>query len=140
MLWVKSFHIIFVVAWFAGLLYLPRLFVYHCQCTGDGDSDERFKIMERKLFVIMSIGALGAALFGGWMLRWFAPALTGSVWLPAKLLLVVSLLGFHLWCWLLMRDFRANRNRHREGFYRLINEIPALILVVIVILVVVKPG
>ena len=140
MLWVKSLHIIFVVAWFAGLLYLPRLFVYHCQSATDVTGSERFKTMERKLFAIMTLGALGAVLFGTWMLRWYAPALSGSVWLPCKLALVTSLLGFHAWCWLLVRDFHHDRNRHGERFYRLINEIPALALIAIVILVVVKPG
>jgi putative membrane protein len=140
MLWVKSFHIIFVVTWFAALLYLPRLFVYHCQCTDDMQSSERFKTMERKLFTIMTIGGLGSLLFGLWMLRWFAPALTSSVWLPAKLALVAALIGFHGWCWALARDFRDDHNRHTPKFYRVINEIPALALIAIVILVVVKPG
>jgi putative membrane protein len=140
MLWVKSLHIIFVVAWFAGLLYLPRLFVYHCQCAHDLDGSERFKTMERKLFLIMTVGALGAVLFGVWLLRWYAPALSASVWLPAKLAFVTGLLAFHAWCAVLMRDFRHDRNRHGERFYRLINELPALALIAIVILVVVKPG
>ena len=140
MLWVKSFHIIFVVTWFAALLYLPRLFVYHCQCTDDMQSSERFKTMERKLFTIMTIGGLGSLLFGLWMLRWFAPALTNSVWLPAKLVLVAALIGFHVWCWALLRDFRDDHNRHTQKFYQVINEIPALALIAIVILVVVKPG
>ena len=140
MLWVKSFHIIFVVTWFAALLYLPRLLVYHCQCTDDSQSSERFKTMERKLFTIMTIGGLGSLLFGLWMLHWFAPALTGSVWLPAKLALVAALIGFHVWCWALVRDFRGDNNRHAQKFYRVINEIPALALIAIVILVVVKPG
>lgn len=144
MFWVKSFHIIFVVAWFAGLLYLPRLFVYHCDCYGDGDNDargsERFKIMERKLFAIMTIGGSGAILFGIWLLPAFSALLSNSVWLPAKLVLVTMLIIFHCWCWKLVRDFRDDRNRHTDKFYRLINEIPAIILIAIVILVVVKPG
>lgn len=140
MFWVKSFHIIFVVAWFAGLLYLPRLFVYHCDCDDDARGSERFKIMERKLFAIMTIGGSGAILFGIWMLPAFSPSLTNSVWLPAKLVLVAMLTVFHYWCWKLMRDFRDDRNRHTHKFYRLINEIPAITLIAIVILVVVKPG
>ena len=140
MLWVKSFHIIFVVTWFAGLLYLPRLFVYHCQCTDDTQSSQRFKTMERKLFAIMTIGGVGALLFGLWMLRWFAPTLTTSVWLPVKLALVTGLIAFHMWCWKLVGSFRDDRNRHTQRFYRIINEIPAIALIAIVILVVVKPG
>lgn len=140
MLWVKSFHIVFVVTWFAGMLYLPRLFVYHCECINEIQSSERFKIMERKLFAIMTIGGLGALFFGLWMLRWFAPALTNSVWLPAKLALVGGLIAFHGWCWVLLRNFHNDRNRHTPRFYRLINEIPALALIAIVILVVVKPA
>ena len=139
MLWVKSFHIIFMVAWFAGLFYLPRLFVYHTRCRhGEPDSD-RFELMERKLFGIMTIGAVGALGFGTWLLRWFGSALQDSGWLHAKLALVLVLVGFHLWCYKLMRDFRGNRNRHGERFYRIINEVPALALIGIVILVVVKP-
>ena len=140
MFWVKSFHIIFVVTWFAGLLYLPRLFVYHCDCNDDARGSERFKIMKRKLFAIMTIGGSGAILFGVWMLPAFSASLVHSVWLPAKLVLVTMLMVFHWWCWKLMRDFRDDRNRHTHKFYRLINEIPAVILIAIVILVVVKPG
>ena len=140
MLWVKSLHIIFVVTWFAGLLYLPRLFVYHCQCGVDEMAgNARFKIMERKLFVIMSIGGLGSLLFGLWMLHWFSPALTGSIWLPTKLVLVMALIGFHGWCWVTVRAFQRDHNRHSERFFRLINEIPAVILIAIVMLVVIKP-
>ena len=140
MSWVKSFHIIFVIAWFAGLLYLPRLFVYHCDCDDDARGSERFKIMERKLFAIMTIGGAGALLFGIWMLPAFSASLANSVWLPAKLVLVALLVVFHSWCWKLVRDFRNDRNRHTHRFYRLINEIPAILLIAIVILVVVKPG
>lgn len=138
MLWVKSLHVIFVIAWFAGLLYLPRLFVYHAQCR-DAQGDARFKIMERKLFAITTIGALGALGFGLWLLRWFAPVLQTSGWLHAKLVLVLTLVVFHGWCWKLIADFRDGRNRHSERFYRVINEIPVLSLIGIVILVVVKP-
>ena len=140
MLWIKSLHIIFVVTWFAGLFYLPRLFVYHCQCESDDErGNQRFKTMERKLFAIMTIGALGALLFGLWMLQWFALAFTASLWLSTKLALVVALLGFHLWCGFAVRAFRDDRNQHSERFFRLINEVPAVALIAIVILVVVKP-
>ncbi|WP_025770387.1 CopD family protein [Thioalkalivibrio sp. HK1] len=140
MLWVKAFHIIFVVAWFAGLLYLPRLFVYHAS-TRDRPGDLRFQVMERRLFSIMSIGAIGAIAFGLWLTVDHAWAAWGaSGWFRLKLGLVVALVLYHLWCAKIIADFAAGRNRHRSSFYRLINEIPALILVAAVILVTVKPS
>jgi len=137
MLWIKSFHIIFVVSWYAGLLYLPRLFVYHAM-SDDQTSHERFKVMERKLFGIMTVGAVGAAVFGFWLLFAYWPAWNGG-WVHAKLALVLALFGFHLYCFKLVRDFREDRNRRGHVFYRWVNEIPAVILVAVVILVVVKP-
>ncbi|MBF2758772.1 MAG: CopD family protein [Ectothiorhodospiraceae bacterium AqS1] len=140
MLWVKAFHIIFVVAWFAGLLYLPRLFVYHAS-TLDAPGDLRFQVMERRLFSIMSIGAIGAIAFGLWLTLDHAWAAWGtSGWFRLKLVLVAGLVLYHLWCAKIIADFKSGRNRHRSGFYRLINEIPALILVAVVILVTVKPS
>jgi putative membrane protein len=138
MLWVKSFHIIFVVTWFAGLFYLPRLFVYHTRVAdSEHAAEERFRVMERKLFGIMTVGGLGALGFGLWLLRWWGADAGG--WLHVKLVLVALLIAFHVWCWMLMRDFRAGRNRHGERFYRIINEAPALLLIGIVVLVVLKP-
>lgn len=140
MLWVKAFHIIFVVSWYAGLLYLPRLFVYHAGCD-DEPGNARFKVMERKLLGITHIGAAGALLFGLWLMHGYAwQAWSGSWWLHVKLALVAALFGFHFWCVKLAGDFRADRNVRSHRFYRLINEIPALILVAVVILVVVKPA
>jgi len=140
-LWVKSFHIIFVVAWFAGLFYLPRLFVYHTRVTPDEiAADERFALMERKLFGIMTVGGVGALAFGFWLLLGFGADYFGTGWwMHAKLALVALLVVFHAWCWALMRAFRAGRNRHGERFYRIINEIPALVLVGAVVLVEVGP-
>ena len=139
MLWVKAFHIIFVVAWYAGLLYLPRLFVYHA-ATDDSIGDERFKIMERKLFMIMTIGGLGAIILGVWLAADYAwAAFASSGWFKAKLVLVGALALYHVWCGRLVADFAAGRNRHGPRFYRLINEVPVLILLAVVILVVVKP-
>jgi len=140
MLWMKAFHIIFMVTWFAGLFYLPRLFVYHATCE-DEIGLARFKVMERKLFLIMTIGAVLTVLFGIGMLvayAWEAYAHT-SGWLHVKLTLVTGLIAYHIWLWFLMRGFRNDANVHGEGFYRFINEIPALLLVAIVILAVVKP-
>lgn len=138
MLWIKAFHVIFVVSWYAGLLYLPRLFVYHAM-TEDSATSERFKVMERKLFAIMTIGGAGAAVFGGWLLIAYWPAYAVGAWLDAKLALVLVLVGFHLYCFKVLVAFREDRNRHGHVFFRWVNEIPALVLVAVVILVIVKP-
>ena len=136
MLWIKSLHIIFVVTWFAGLFYLPRLFVYHAM-TSDVPGIERFKVMERKLYYgIMTPGALLAIGFGLWL--WLGYGFSG-VWLHAKLVLVAILIGYHLYCGKLLADFRDDRNRHDHVYYRWFNEIPVGILFALVILVVVKP-
>ena len=136
MLWVKSLHLIFLVAWFAGLFYLPRLFVYHAM-TEDAPGRERFKVMERKLYYgIMAPGAVLTLAFGLWL--WLGYGVTGG-WLHAKLPLVVLLVGYHLWCGKLMRDFRDDRNTRSHVWYRWFNEFPTVILIVVVILTVVKP-
>ncbi len=136
MLWVKSFHIIFMVTWFAGLFYLPRLFVYHAMST-DAVSIERFKLMERKLYYgIMTPGSVLTVILGLWL--WLGYGITGG-WLYAKLALVAVLVGYHLWCGRLLADFRGDRNRRSHVWYRWFNEFPVLILIAVVILVVVKP-
>jgi protoporphyrinogen IX oxidase len=139
MLWVKGLHIIFMVTWFAGLFYLPRLFVYHADAR-DEISHARFLVMERKLFAIMTIGAVLTAVFGVWMLAAYAwSAYHSSGWLLTKLALVAALVLFHLYCLNIIRGFRAGTVQHSHAFYRWINEIPALLLVAIVLLAVVKP-
>jgi putative membrane protein len=136
MLWIKSLHIIFMVTWFAGLFYLPRLFVYHAMST-DTVSVDRFKVMERKLFYgIMTPGGVLTIVFGVWL--WLGYGFSGG-WLYAKLLLVLVLIAYHLWCGKLVADFRRDNNRHGHVFYRWFNEFPVLILSAAVILVVVKP-
>lgn len=136
MLWVKAFHIITVVTWFAALFYLPRLFVYHAM-SEDAVSIERFKVMERKLYRgIMTPSAIIAVTLGLWL--WLGFGFSGG-WLYAKLALVTVLLGYHGYCGKLLRNFRDDRNRHGHVFYRWFNEFPVLILVAVVILVVVKP-
>ncbi|HEY8068551.1 MAG TPA: CopD family protein [Burkholderiales bacterium] len=137
MLLVKSLHLIFMVTWFAGIFYLPRLFVYHAQAD-DRISLERFKVMERKLFWgIATPGAVLTLAFGLWLwLGWFQGA---GGWLHAKLALVAVLVAYHAWCGKLMLDFRRDRNGHSHVWYRWFNEIPVLILVAIVLLVVFKP-
>ena len=136
---VKTLHIVFVVTWFAGLFYLPRLFVYHALAApGDRTGIERFKVMERKLYVgIMTPGAVLTVAFGLWM--WLGYGVGGG-WLHAKLALVLVLIALHVYLGVLLRDFARDRNRHSDVFYRWLNEIPALpLLVAIVWLVVAKP-
>jgi protoporphyrinogen IX oxidase len=137
MLWVKAFHIIAVVAWFAGLFYLPRLYVYHADAK-DSISIERFEIMERRLFAIMTIGAVASIGLGAAMLV-ATPAYISTGWLRIKLLLVLLVIAYHLRCFMLMREFAENRNRHTAKWYRGFNEIPSLLLIAIVLLAVLKP-
>ncbi len=140
MLWVKAFHIIFMVTWFAGLFYLPRLFVYHAM-SSDEISNERFKVMERKLFHgIMTPGAVLTLLMGLWMLYDYAwTAYAESGWLHAKLALILVLIAYHSYCGRLVNNFKHDRNERSHKFYRWFNEFPVLILVIITLLVVVKP-
>ena len=136
MLTVKSLHIVFMVTWFAGLFYLPRLFVYHAM-TDDRKGIDRFKIMERKLFYgIMTPGAVLTIASGSWL--WLGWGFSGG-WLHAKLLLVAVLVVYHLWCAKLLSDFRKEQNRHSHVWYRFFNEFPVVILVAVVFLVVMKP-
>ena len=137
MLWIKSFHIIFMVAWFAGLFYLPRLFVYHTLAE-DRISIERFKIMERKLYLgIMTPCMILTIGLGMWL--WLGYGFRGG-WMHAKLALVLVLIAHHFYLGKLIEDFKQDRNKHSHIFYRWLNEIPALpVLIAIVILVVVKP-
>ena len=136
MLWIKSVHIIFMVTWFAGLFYLPRLFVYHAM-SEDTPGRERFKIMERKLFYgIMTPGALLTIASGLWL--WLGYGFHGG-WLHAKMALVAALVAYHVYCGKLMIDFKRERNRHGHVFYRWLNELPVLALVAIVLLVELQP-
>jgi putative membrane protein len=137
MLWLKAFHIVFVVTWFAGLFYLPRLFVYHVTTT-DALGLERFVVMERRLFGIMTVGATLAVVFGISMLV-VAPGYLQFNWIRMKVPLVGVLIGYHLWCHELMSALRDGRNAHSQRWFRLFNEAPALLLIAIVILAVVKP-
>lgn len=139
MLWVKAFHLIFMTSWFAGLFYLPRLFVHHA-LTEDQATRERFKIMERKLFFFVLPWAILTVALGVWMLVDYAwQAYSQSGWLHAKLLLVFVLIGYYAYCGKLMMDFRHDRNRRSHVFYRWFNEASVALLVAIVILAVVKP-
>lgn len=140
MLWVKAFHLMFMVTWFAGLFYLPRLFVYHAM-SNDEISNQRFKVMERKLYYgITTPGGLLTAVFGLWLLfsnGWSAYADQG--WMHAKLTLVALLIAYHVQCGRLLRAFKEDRNRHGHVYYRWFNELPVLILAGVIVLVVVRP-
>lgn len=137
-LWLKAFHIIAVITWFAALFYLPRLFVYHAMAE-DSISRERFKIMERKLYRgIMTPSSVVAVVLGIAMLV-VNPAWLSMGWMHAKLFLVVLLLGYHHACGRLLKRFAADDNRHSHKWYRWFNEAPVLVLVGIVLLVVLKP-
>ena len=145
MLWLKAFHIIFMVTWFSGLFYLPRLFVYHCGVK-DATGQARFVQMERKLFIIMSLGAVLTVVFGTTLITGFwggvppRMELLEAPWLRMKLMLVLGLIAYHVWLWLIYRDFANYRNTHSAKFYRWINEIPAVFLIVMVLLAVLKPA
>ena len=136
MLWIKSFHIIFMVTWFAGLFYLPRLFVYHAM-SKDTPSRERFKVMERKLFFgIMTPGALLTIGSGLWL--WLGYGINGG-WLHAKMAVVAMLVAYHLYCGKLLNDFRHERDHHSDRFYRWLNELPVIGLIAIILLVELQP-
>lgn len=141
--WVKAFHIIAVIAWVAGMLYLPRLFVYHCVAEKGSVQSETFKVMERRLLRIIINPAMIATWLLGLWLAWHGPdshyGWFESGWLEAKLALVVALSALQGFAARWVRDFAADRNRHSHRFYRLINEIPAILMAAIVILAVVKP-
>ena len=141
MLLLKSLHLIFMVTWFAGLFYLPRLFVYHAM-SADQTSIDRFKIMERKLyFGIMTPGAVLTLVFGvclavinGWS------AYAGQAWFQIKLLLVLALIIYHVYCGKLLNDFKFGRNKHSHVWYRWFNEMPVIFLIAIVLLAVYRPA
>lgn len=135
--WIKAWHVIFMVTWFAGLFYLPRLLVYHASTT-DSAGIERFRTMEGRLFILMTIGAMLTAAFGIWLIA-KSPALLETGWLRAKLALVLVLVGYHAWLGKLVNDFASGRNRHSERWYRWFNEVPTLLLIAIVLLAVTRP-
>jgi len=138
MLWVKAFHIIFMVTWFAALFYLPRLYVYHAS-SEDSISHERFIIMERKLFWgIATPGAIITIALGFWLASYF-PGIYSSLWFQAKLGLVTLLVVYHIWCGKLMIDFRNNQNTHSHKWYRVFNELPVFGLIAIILLVELQP-
>jgi putative membrane protein len=135
MLWIKALHIIFVTSWFAGLFYLPRLFVNHAM-VNDNTTSERLKLMEHKLYRFMTPLAVIALASGLWL--WLGYGFRGG-WVHAKLTLILGLVVYHFYCGKLVQDFKHERNQRGHVFYRWFNEVPVLVLVAVVILVVVKP-
>lgn len=140
MLWVKALHLIFMVTWFAGLFYLPRLYVYHAM-SDDSTSNERFKVMERKLFYgIMTPGMILTLIFGIWLLIDYAWAAWGNaLWLQVKLGLIVVTVIYHFICLKYLLAFKHDRNEKSHVFYRWFNEFPVLILIAVIFLAVLKP-
>jgi len=139
MLWVKAFHILFVISWFAGLFYLPRIFV-NLAIETDAASVQRLLLMARKLFRFMTMLAVPAVVFGLWLFLGYGIGRgTGQGWMHAKLALVLVLIGYHHGCGVLLRKFERGANTRSHTFYRWFNELPVLVLLAIVILVVVKP-
>jgi len=137
MLWIKALHVIFVISWFAGLLYLPRLFVYHTEAVGEVEHN-RFCVMERRLYSITTIGLIGTWVFGLWSLM-LTPIYMSMGWMHAKLALVIALSGYQGWLKGRVRAFAARKNDKSAKFYKIANELPALVMVAVVILVIVKP-
>ena len=139
-MWLKALHIISMVTWFAGLFYLPRLFVYHAM-SEDQASIDRFKIMERKLYAgIMTPSMIATLLFGLWMLWDYAWAAYGNMgWLHVKLCLVGILVIYHLWCGSLLKTFKNDQNQRSHVWYRWFNEAPVIVLIAIVLLASLKP-
>jgi protoporphyrinogen IX oxidase len=136
--WVKAFHIIAVIAWMAGMLYLPRLFVYHCEAEPGSRQSETFKVMERRLLKAI----INPAMIATWVLGLWLAWLGGFVWAPwlhVKFALVVALSGLHGFYVRWLKDFAADHNRHSQRFFRIINEIPTVLMVAIVLLAVLKP-
>ena len=136
--WVKAFHIIAVIAWMAGMLYLPRLFVYHCEAEPGSKQSETFKLMERRLLRAIINPAMIVVWLLGLYMAWEAPWYD-ELWLQLKVVLVLAMSGLHGFFARWVKDFAADRNQHSQKFYRIINEVPAVLIVAIVLLVVLKP-
>ena len=141
--WIKAFHIIAVIAWMAGMLYLPRLFVYHCTAETGSVPSETFKVMERRLLRAIINPAMAATWVFGLWLAWLGPdsryGWFASGWLWAKIILVLGLSAVHGFLARWRKDFAQDRNQHSQKFYRVINEVPTLLMVLIVLMVVLKP-
>jgi len=137
-LWIKALHVIAIIAWMAGLLYLPRLFVYHCKSERGSKQSETFKVMERRLLGVIMNPAMIVAWITGFTLIAIGQLFTAS-WMLAKVALALALTGIQAYLFLCMKDFAADRNSHSETFYRVLNEVPTLLMIGIVVLVIIKP-
>jgi putative membrane protein len=137
MLWLKTFHIVFMVTWFAGLFYLPRLFVYHAM-TSNPDTAATLIVMQRKLMIMTHLGGALTWLFG-LLLLWYTPVWIEQGWMQLKVVLVLLLTGYHVYCKVLTDRFAAGKNQRSHTWYRWFNEIPTVFLIAIVALVVLKP-
>ena len=141
--WIKAFHVIAIIAWMAGMLYLPRLFVYHCAAQNGSIQSETFKVMERRLLRAIINPAMVATWLLGLWLAWLGPdsryGWFASGWLQVKIVLVFVMSAVHGMLARWVKDFAADRNRHSQKFYRIINEIPTILMIAIVLLVVLKP-
>ena len=137
-LWMKAFHVIFMVTWFAGLFYLPRLFIYHSMDENKASFD-LFGVMEKRLFGIMTIGALLTVVFGVALVAMNWSYLIASTWFAVKVFFILALFGYHFWCYKIMIQFREGRNQKSHVWYRWFNEAPAVALIAIVVMVVVRP-
>ena len=139
-LWIKAFHIISVISWMAGLLYLPRLFVYHVSAVKGSIQSETFKIMERRLLkAIMNPAMIASWVFGLGLLFSGAVDFSSDVWIHVKLLLVIILSGFHMFLARGVRKFADDKNDKPEKYYRIINEVPTVLMIIIVFLAILKP-
>lgn len=138
MLWLKAFHIIFMVTWFAGLFYLPRIFVYHAMAEDEATRDT-FKVMERKLLIMTHLGGALTWIFGLALILTWPQVYLSMGWLHAKLVLVLVLVAYHVWCWRLVRQFARDDNTRGHVWYRWFNEVPVLFLIAIVLLAILKP-
>ena len=139
MLWVKAFHIVAVICWFAAMFYLPRLFVYHAM-SDDKISIERFKVMQRKLYRgIMTPSLVAVVVLGVWLISYNPDYYLQAAWLQVKLALVAILIAYHFYCGHLLKRFRDDTNTRGHVFYRFFNEVPVLLLIAVVILAVVRP-
>jgi protoporphyrinogen IX oxidase len=136
--WIKALHIIAVIAWMAGMLYLPRLFVYHCKAEVGSSQSETFKVMERRLLKAIMNPAMAVVWLAGLYLAWAGDWFSAG-WLYGKLLLVLAMSGVHGFFSRCVKDFEANRNRRSQRFYRIINEVPTILMMGIVVLAVIKP-
>lgn len=137
--WLRALHIISVIAWMAGMLYLPRLFVYHAEAAKGSDKSETFKVMERKLLRLIINPSMGAAFIFGGLMLWANPALFSEVWMHVKLACIFIMAALHGYFARIRKIFARDENQKSSKFYRYINEIPALLMVIIVIMAVVQP-